>query len=68
MSESQSIFITGTSSGFGRAAALQMAQRGHTVFATMRVPVGEDSKMACTPINEAQEQSQSAIMSHFGWN
>ena len=34
----------------------------------MRVPVGEDSKMACTPINEAQELSQSAIMAHFGWD
>ena len=34
----------------------------------MRVPVGEDSKMACTPINEAQELCQSAIMAHFGWD
>jgi NAD(P)-dependent dehydrogenase (short-subunit alcohol dehydrogenase family) len=33
----------------------------------LRLPVGEDSKMASTPINEAQEQSQRAIMAHFGW-
>jgi NAD(P)-dependent dehydrogenase (short-subunit alcohol dehydrogenase family) len=33
----------------------------------LRLPVGEDSKMASTPINEAQERSQKAIMAHFGW-
>jgi len=34
----------------------------------LRLPVGEDSKMASTPINEAQEQAQKAIMAHFGWD
>jgi hypothetical protein len=33
----------------------------------LRVPVGADSKMASTPINEAQARTQDAIMSHFGF-
>ncbi len=35
---SKTIFITGASSGLGRAAALMFAQRGWTVLATMRNP------------------------------
>jgi NAD(P)-dependent dehydrogenase (short-subunit alcohol dehydrogenase family) len=34
----------------------------------LRVPVGADSEMACEPINNAQAQSQQAIMAHFGWD
>ena len=37
------ILITGCSSGFGRAAALDFARSGHTVVATMRTPAkGKD--------------------------
>jgi NAD(P)-dependent dehydrogenase (short-subunit alcohol dehydrogenase family) len=32
------ILITGTSSGFGRVTALELARRGHQVFAGMRAP------------------------------
>jgi NAD(P)-dependent dehydrogenase (short-subunit alcohol dehydrogenase family) len=45
MSDRRSIFITGASSGFGRDAALALAGRNHTVFATMR---GVDGKNAST--------------------
>lgn len=60
MTEQRSIFISGASSGFGREAASRLAENGHTVFATMR---GSEDKNAAA----AQEQSQKAIMAHFGW-
>jgi len=45
MPEKQKILITGTSSGFGLGAAKVLAERGHTVFATMR---GVDGKNKTT--------------------
>lgn len=66
MSEQRSIFITGASSGLGRDAALRLAE-SEPADPPLRLPVGEDSRMASTPINEAQEQAQKAIMAHFGW-
>jgi NAD(P)-dependent dehydrogenase (short-subunit alcohol dehydrogenase family) len=38
------ILITGSSTGFGRAAAELLGRRGYTVFATMRDIVGRNSK------------------------
>ena len=34
----------------------------------LRLPVGADSIMACTPSNEAQNAYQRAILSHFGFD
>ena len=36
MAEHLKIFVTGASSGIGRAVAIELAQRGHTVFAAAR--------------------------------
>ena len=36
MSTKDVILITGSSTGFGRAAAETLTRRGYTVFATMR--------------------------------
>ncbi|MDX1577564.1 MAG: SDR family oxidoreductase, partial [Gemmatimonadota bacterium] len=42
----KSILITGASSGFGRDAAIGLAERGHTVFATMRGVDGKNREVA----------------------
>jgi NAD(P)-dependent dehydrogenase (short-subunit alcohol dehydrogenase family) len=44
----QTIFITGSSTGLGRATAKLFASRGWRVFATMRQP-GNDTELANTP-------------------
>jgi NAD(P)-dependent dehydrogenase (short-subunit alcohol dehydrogenase family) len=40
--ESQVILITGSSTGFGRGAAEQLARGGHVVYATMRATAGHN--------------------------
>lgn len=40
------VFITGSSSGFGRLTAENLAIKGHTVFATMRNVTGKNAEVA----------------------
>jgi NAD(P)-dependent dehydrogenase (short-subunit alcohol dehydrogenase family) len=46
MNSKQVVFITGSSTGFGRLFANTLARKGHTVFATMRDPGGRNAKNA----------------------
>jgi NAD(P)-dependent dehydrogenase (short-subunit alcohol dehydrogenase family) len=46
MESKQVVFITGSSTGFGRLFAETLSRRGHTVFATMRDPQGKNAKNA----------------------
>ena len=65
--DSRAIFITGSSSGLGRAAAKLFASRGWTVIATMRSP-DKDSELATLPniilspldITDAQQITRAA--------
>ena len=53
------ILITGTSTGFGRAAAETLAQRDYTVFATMRDISGR---------NAATSETLRSLANRKGWN
>jgi len=57
MSAKQVIFITGTSSGFGRLFTETLARKGYTVFATMRSPQGKNSKHAAEILALAKRES-----------
>lgn len=46
MSESKTILITGSNSGFGRLTAETLAAKGHTVFASMREVEGKNAEQA----------------------
>src|SRR5260370_18854577 len=46
MNSKQVVFITGSSTGFGRLFSETLARKGHTVFATMRDPGGHNAKNA----------------------
>ncbi len=46
MSDKKRIFITGTSAGFGQDIAKTLAERGHTVYATMRAITGKNAAQA----------------------
>lgn len=46
MSDPRRVFITGTSAGFGYDATKALAERGHTVYATMRGVDGKNSNKA----------------------
>src|SRR5882762_5415230 len=43
---SKVIFITGTSTGFGKLMAITLSKAGHTVIAGMRDPLGKNAAAA----------------------
>jgi NAD(P)-dependent dehydrogenase (short-subunit alcohol dehydrogenase family) len=57
MNSKQVIFITGSSTGFGRLFADTLARKGHTVFATMRDPGGRNAKNASEIRTLAEKES-----------
>ena len=57
MDSKQVVFITGSSTGFGRLFTETLARRGHTVFATMRDPGGRNAKNAAEIRALAEKES-----------
>src|SRR2546423_10588504 len=57
MSSQQVVFITGSSTGFGRLFTETLARKGHTVFATMRDPGGRNAKNASEIRGLAEKES-----------
>jgi len=57
MNSKQVIFITGSSTGFGRLFADTLARKGHTVFATMRDLGGRNAKNAFEIRSLAEKES-----------
>ncbi|MEO1583499.1 MAG: SDR family oxidoreductase [Planctomycetota bacterium] len=45
-SNSQTVLITGASTGFGRDSAIELARKGHTVYASMRNVAGKNADHA----------------------
>lgn len=59
MEDSQTVLITGASSGFGRLTAETLARRGHRVFATMREVKGSNTRAAAELRAFAQDEGVS---------
>jgi NAD(P)-dependent dehydrogenase (short-subunit alcohol dehydrogenase family) len=57
MNSKQVVFITGSSTGFGRLFAETLARKGHTVFATMRDPGGRNAKNVLEILTLAEKDS-----------
>jgi NAD(P)-dependent dehydrogenase (short-subunit alcohol dehydrogenase family) len=57
MNSKQVVLITGSSTGFGRLFTETLARKGHTVFATMRDPLGRNAKNASEIRTFAQNDS-----------
>jgi NAD(P)-dependent dehydrogenase (short-subunit alcohol dehydrogenase family) len=57
MNSKQVVFITGSSTGFGRLFTETLARHGHTVFATMRDPAGRNAKNAAEIRALAEKES-----------
>ena len=54
---SQTIVITGCSSGFGHDLALKLARRGDRVYATMRAPAGKNAAAATMLLDAADTEA-----------
>src|ERR1700726_4966947 len=57
MNSRQVVFVSGSSTGFGRLFTETLARKGHTVFATMRDPGGRNAKNASEIRTLAQKES-----------
>ena len=52
----QTILITGASSGFGRDTALTLARAGYTIYASMREPTGRNRDKAESLASETAKE------------